>query len=192
MHDDRRDEATRLLTRAARGEGPAGERLTTLLYGELRDLAAGQMRAERQDHTLQPTALVHEVYLRLVDQTSLEWKDRGYLLGVAAREMRRVLVDHARARNAAKRGGRRGRVFLDQLELSHAGRDVELLDLEAALEKLEAHDERLARVVELRFFAGLTVPEVAEIVGVTTRTIEKDWRLARARLSRFLKDGEDA
>ena len=190
MADDEHLHATQLLTRAARGEAHAGKDLTSMLYRQLHDLAAGRMRAERRDHTLQPTALVHEAYLRLVDQSSLEWNDRSYFLKIAAREMRRVLVDHGRARNAAKRGGRRERILLEQLALPGGDQNLELMDLEAALEKLAAHDERLARVVELRFFAGLTVPEVAKVPGLVSRTVEKDWRLARARLSRYLKDGE--
>ncbi len=189
MADDEQFHATQLLTRAARGEAHADKGLTSMLYRQLLDLAVGRMRAERRDHTLQPTALVHEAYLRLVDQSSLEWNDRSYFLKIAAREMRRVLVDHGRARNAAKRGGRRERILLEQLALPSEDQNLELMDLEAALEKLAAHDERLARVVELRFFAGLTVPEVAKVLGLVSRTVEKDWRLARARLYRYLRDG---
>ena len=190
MVDDEQLHATQLLTQAARGEAHADKGLTSMLYRQLLDLAVDRMRAERRDHTLQPTALVHEAYLRLIDQSSLEWRDRSYFLRVAAREMRRVLVDHARARNAAKRGGGRERILLDQLALATGGRDLELMDLEEALEKLAAHDERLARVVELRFFTGLTVPEVAKVVGIAPRTVENDWRLARARLHRYLKGEE--
>jgi RNA polymerase sigma factor (TIGR02999 family) len=186
----KQDDATRLLTQAARGEAQADERFTSLLYRQLHDLARGRMRAERRDHTLQPTDLVHEVYLRLSDQSSLERRDRGYFLGVAAREMRRVLVDHARARNAAKRSGRRERILLEEVELPNEDGGLELMDLESALKKLAAYDERLARIVELRFFAGLTVPDVAAVLGLAPRTVEKDWRLARARLYRYLKDDD--
>lgn len=190
MSDHAEPTATKLLTRASRGDAAADQWFTSLLYRELRELAAGRMRGERLDHTLEPTALVHEVYLRLMDRSGLERCDRSYFLAAAAREMRRVLIDHARAKNTERRGGRRERILLDDAELAKPDRGLELMDLESALERLAAHDSRLARVVELRFFAGLTVPEVASVLGLAVRTVEKDWRLARARLHAYLEDAE--
>lgn len=154
-----------------------------LVYGELRRLAASHLRSERVDHTLQPTALVHEAFLRLVGQRSVSWASRAHFYGIAAQMMRRVLVDHARRRLAAKRSP--GTLYLDLGEHVAAAvpdRAPELLSLDRALTELERLDPRQARVVELRFFAGLSVEETAEVAGISTATVKREWRTARAFL----------
>ena len=180
-------DATRLLSPAVRGDEEAANQLIPLVYGRLRALAAGYLRRERPDHTLQPTALVHEAYLRLVDQSKVDWKDRNYFLSLAAREMRRILVDHARTRNRAKRGGGWAKVILEEAVLLAEEQQIDVLDIDAALKTLSALHERQGRVVELRFFGGMTIEAVAETLGVSPETIEKDWRVARAWLHRNLK-----
>ncbi len=175
-------EVTALLKEWAAGDRGALERLMPLVYEELRRLAASQLRAERGSHTLQPTALVHEAYLRLVGQRSVSWANRSHFFGIAAQMMRRVLVDHARKRRADKRTP--GTIFLD-LGTSKTGADdrsPELLAVDDALTELEKLDPRQARVVELRFFAGLSVEETAEVVGISTATVKREWRTARAFL----------
>jgi len=166
---------------------PGGEREQVLMeavYPELKRMAAGLMRRERPGHTLQPTALVHEAYMALVDRTQVDWQSRAHFFGAAANAMRRILVDHARARGAQKRGGDVERVTFDE-GLGHgAARDVALLDLDRALERFATLDPRAARIVELRVFAGLTVPEVAEVLGVSPRTVGNDWAMARMWLAR--------
>jgi RNA polymerase sigma factor (TIGR02999 family) len=153
-----------------------------LVYGELRRLAASYLRRERPDHTLQPTALVNEAYLRLVDQRSVSWANRAHFFGIAAQLMRRILVDHARRRQAAKRAA----VYrVTATAGSPSGdRAPELLALDGALSDLEKLDARQARIVELRFFAGLTVEETAEVTGVSPATVKREWRTARAWLRR--------
>jgi len=164
----------------------------TALYEQLRGLAAACLRQERAGHTLQPTALVHEAWLKLADQTKAEFADRGHYLAVAAMAMRRVLVDHARGKNRVKRGGGAERFMVDSMLLSPdasggaASTEVDVIALDAALERLAALDERQARIVELRFFADMTVPEVAKAIGVSVGTVETDWRMARAWLHREL------
>jgi len=148
------------------------------------------MRRERKDHTLQPTALVNEAYLRLVDGSAVEWENRAHFFGIAARAMRQILIEHARRRSRAKRGGGWQRVTLDGLQITAAS-DVELLDLEEALQQLEKNDERMARVVELRVFGGLKVDEVAHVLGISRRTVHEDWRVARLWLAHQL-DGDNA
>jgi RNA polymerase sigma factor (TIGR02999 family) len=175
-------EVTALLREWAAGDRGALERLMPLVYEELRRLAASQLRAERPNHTLQPTALVHEAYLRLVGGQSVSWAGRAHFFGIASRMMRRVLIDHARKRRAAKRNP--GTIFLD-LGTSGTGatdRAPELLALDAALTELEKLDPRQARVVELRFFAGLSVEETAEVAGISTATVKREWKTARAFL----------
>jgi RNA polymerase sigma factor (TIGR02999 family) len=174
---------------AARAEpGPAAiERLTEALYPELRRLAAALMRRERSGHTLQPTALVGEAFIRLVDQTRIEWHDQAHFLKIAARVMRQVLVDHARRRGAIKRGQPAHRITFDE-DRGHGARiDWKLLDLDAALERLEAIDARAARVAELRLFGGLTVPEAARVLDLSKRTVDSDWAMARLWLARELR-----
>ncbi len=180
---------TRLLGEARRGDPAALERVLPLLYTELHGIAAKHMRGERPDPTLQPTALVHEAFLRLADGAPASFEDRGHFLRTASQVMRRVLVDHARARNAAKRSSAL-RVTLDE---AIAGRDdkiVDMLVLDDALTRLAAAEPRWAQVVELRVFGGLEVPEVAEALGVSAPTVKRDWRFAKAWLAREL--GVDA
>jgi RNA polymerase sigma factor (TIGR02999 family) len=180
------DEVTALLRAWSSGDAAAPDRLLPLVYRQLRHLAASQMRRERANHTLQPTALVHEAYLKLVDQR-LSWKDRGHFYGVAARAMREVLVDHARKRSAGKRSPERRRISIEVAEVASDPRTVDLLALDEALEKLAGLDERQARLVELRLFAGLTVLESAEVLGCSSATASRDYRHAEAWLRRQMR-----
>jgi RNA polymerase sigma factor (TIGR02999 family) len=168
------------------GDAAALDELTLAVYDELRRLARRHMRGERPDHTLDPTALVHEVFLRLVDQNRVEWRNRAHFFAIAARLMRRVLLKHAGRRNAAKRGGGAVKVPLDESVLAGRERGVSALALEEALCRLEEIDSRQARIVELRF-CGLTVEEAAETLELSPSTIHRDWRLAKAWLTRELR-----
>lgn len=168
---------------------PRAEELMDAVYGELRRLARGYLRRERRGHTLEPTALVHEAYLRLVDQKRVDWRGRTHFFAVGARMMRRLLVDHARRHDRKKRGGDWRQVTLGDAAVPLLGGSLgadDLLALAAALDRLAELDERQARVVELRFFAGLKVDEAAEALGVSRRTVEADWTHARAWLRREL------
>ncbi len=168
------------------------EDLLPLVYDELRRLARAYLRRERSDHTLEPTALVHEAYLRLVDQDRLEWQGRSHFFAVGAQMMRRLLVDHARKRGRVKRGGEWQQVTLGHAATPLFGRELdhdELLALDQAIDRLNQLDTRQAQIVELRFFAGLEVAEVAELIGVSKRTIEGNWTHARAWLRRELAAG---
>ena len=169
-------------------EGPdvAGE-VATLLIEELRGIAAGLLARERSGHTLQPTALVNELYLRLLDRKQVTWRDRSHFLSFAARTVRRILVDHARRRRADKRLGDRDRIDLESRLLVALPKKVEILDLDRALVALEVEDPRLARVVELHYFAGFTVSEIAEDLGVGSATVKRAMRSARAFLFHWLK-----
>lgn len=181
-------EVTRLLHAMQGGDAEASEQLVALVYHELHDLASHYMRNEREGHTLQPTALVSEVYLRLVGQQGSPWQGRSHFFGVAAQAMRRILVDHARRRNAAKREGGH-RVTLEDSAIADTGserRALDVLALDAALDKLAVVDARYARVVELRFFAGLEVEEVARLMGTSPATVKRDWTFAKAFLQREL------
>ena len=181
-------EVTALLRDWSGGDRDALERLMPLVYQELRRLAASYLRVERPDHTLQPTALVHEAYLRLVDQRGVSWQNRAHFFGIAAQMMRRILVDHARRRQAAKRDATALRVQAMSAEGEEASvRDPELLALDQALCGLESLDARQARIVELRFFGGLTVEETAEVAGVSPATVKREWRTARAWLAREIR-----
>jgi len=191
MSEDPRSQVTNMLSGLGDEAGsPAkAEELMALVYDELRRLAARFLGGERKDHTLQPTALVHEAYLRLVDQTRVDWRGRTHFIAIGARMMRRLLIDHARRRGSAKRGDGWQRVTLAEPAAGAGGSDLDpsrMLDLHEALERLSAFDERQARVVELRFFGGLTTGEIAEALGVSTRTVEGDWTHARAWLRREL------
>jgi RNA polymerase sigma-70 factor, ECF subfamily len=181
---DNRGTTTRLLERSAQGESTALAGLTAVVYDELRNLAAAYLRRERVDHSLQPTAVVHEAFLKLIDADSLKANDRKHFFALAATMMRRVLVEHARTRNAVKRGGGQHRLSLSGIQASDP--DLEVVALDEALTKLAAFDERQSRIVELRFFGGLTVDEVAESLNISKRTVEGDWTLARAWLHREL------
>ena len=158
------------------------DRMMALVYAELRRLAANYLRRERPDHTLQPTALVHEAFIRLVDQRQIDWSNRAQFMGLAAVMMRRILVNHARDRVADKRGGGVEHVPLTLAGESIGRAELKLLDLHDALDRLSEADERKARIVELKFFAGLTTDEIAETLRISTATVERDWKFARAWL----------
>ncbi len=173
---------TALLRDARSGNRETLDRLLPLVYDELWRIAHVRLLAEPTGHTLNTTALVHEAYLRLVDQTQVEWRDRAHFLAVASMAMRRILVDHARKHRAVKRGGARKRVRLDAVDLSVEERVDLLIDLDDALRRLAEVDERLRRVVECRFFGGMTEEETAEALGVTSRTVRSDWVTAKGLL----------
>jgi RNA polymerase sigma factor (TIGR02999 family) len=170
--------------------GEANARLMPLVYDELRRLAQIYLSRERSDHTLQPTALVHEAYLRLVDQSRVEWQNRAHFLGIAAQMMRRILIDHARMHTSEKRGGHKSRLSLDEASIMPEERAADLVALDDALKALAATDARKSRVVELRFFGGLSVKETAAVLGVHTATVERDWVVAKAWLYREIGRGE--
>jgi RNA polymerase sigma factor (TIGR02999 family) len=182
-------EVTRILRKASDGDDSAVNRLMPLVYDELRALAESYLQRERPDHTLQATALVHEAYVRLIRQEEVEWKSRAHFFAVAAQAIRRILVDHARARQRAKRGGDRQRVRLDEEVALLEGPDLDLLSLDEAMKKLGRLHQRQARIVELRFFGGLSLREVARVLGVSARTVDGDWSMARAWLRRELRAG---
>jgi RNA polymerase sigma-70 factor, ECF subfamily len=178
-----RDDLTALLDAARAGGEDAQDRLVRAVYGELRRMAAGFMRRERTDHTLQPSALAHEAVIRLLDGGALvKAQDRRHLFAAAARAMRQVLVDHARTRGAAKRAGGRGRVPLDDVLAYFEAQHLDVIALHEAIDRLIKRDERQGLVVALRFFAGLSIAEVAEALDVSAATVEGDWRVARAWL----------
>ncbi len=171
---------------AAEGDARALDRLFPLVYRELRERAAGYLRGERPGHTLQPTALAHETYLRLAGRPDFPWQNRAHFMAVAARAMRLILVDHARRRRAAKRGGGDAPLEFDTGVVLAAGATVEFDDLDRALSDLARLSERQARVVELRYFGGLTIEETGEVLGVSPMTVKRDWATARAWLYREL------
>jgi RNA polymerase sigma factor (TIGR02999 family) len=175
---------THLLKEWNAGDAQALERLTPLVYEELRQQATRYLRRERPGHTLQTTALIHEAYLRLVDAKDVQWEGRAHFFAIAANLMRRILVDHARRRGADKRGGSQIRLTLDETVAISDGSDVDLLAIDEALERLAAIDPQQARVVELRFFSGLTVDETAAALAVSPKTVKRDWSVARAWLRR--------
>ena len=185
-------DVTALLEAWSGGDLGARDQLIPLVYAELRRRAAAFLRHERSDHTLQPTALVHETYLRLVNQDRTVWRNRAQFLAVASEMMRRILVDRARARKMVKRSGRWARVTLLEDAARGPGPDVDLLDLNAALEELTTFDPRKARVAELRFFGGLSLEEVGHVLGTSPATTMRDWQAARAWLFRRLKRGPGA
>jgi RNA polymerase sigma factor (TIGR02999 family) len=182
--------ATRLLLAWNAGDRKALDRMLPLVYDELHRLAARYLSRERPDHTLQPTALVHEAYLRLVNQREVDWRNRAQFIGVAAGMMRRILVNHARDRAAAKRGGGAVPVSLSLIESPSGGSDMELIALEGALSRLEQLDPRRSRVVELKFFGGLGNEEIAEVLQVSRATVNRDWTFARAWLYAAIEGGE--
>lgn len=178
-------EITKVLQSWSDGDAQAVELLFPLVYEELRRLARSYLRRERGDHTLQPTALVHEAYLRLIDQT-VEWQNRAHFYGIAAQMMRRVLVNHARERAADKRGAEWRKISLENVENLGANQPLDVLALDEALQSLEKFDARKCRVVEMRFFCGLTEKEIAEVLKVTEKTIRRDWTMAKMWLHREL------
>jgi len=184
-----RTDVTQLLAAWSNGDRSAADQLLPIVYDELHRSAARAMRNEDSGHTLQPTALVNEVYLRLVDQSRAGWQNRAQFFGVAAQMMRRVLVDHARARASDKRGGGQRAVTLDELhDASSQPEEMTILELHDALEKLEALDPDQARIVELRYFTGLNIEETAEALGISPATVKREWAVARAWLRRELSD----
>lgn len=175
-------QVTQLLHSYRQGNREALDSLFPLVYDELKRLASNRLRAERADHTLQPTALVHEAYLRLIDQHSADWGNRAHFFGLAAEMMRRILVNHAVNRNADKRFGNQTRIELDDAINLAQEKEVNLIHLDDVLTELAEFDEFQAKIVELRFFTGLTVEEVAEVLGVSESTVKREWRMAKAWL----------
>ena len=178
---------TVLLRQLSETGGDTREHLAEIIYPELKKIARKQFRSERVGHPLQPTALVHEAYVRMVAGDGHTWQNRAHFFGAAAEIMRRILVDHARARAAQKRGGRSMPISLDDVNVGVDPVDVELLDLDAALSQLETLSRRQAQIVAMRYFAGLSIPDIAEAVGVTARTVDRDLSAARVWLRRRLR-----
>lgn len=189
MKDEGKSEVTQMLQMVSEGKERAADRLLPLVYNELRGIAGTYMRRERSDHTLQPTSLVHEAYVKLVDQDQIDWKGKTHFLAVSANAMRRILVDHARTKMRKKRGGDKKKVGIEVAEWSVLDPQDEdhVLAVDEALEMLETLDERQARIVEMRFFTGMTVKEVAEAMGVSKRTIEAEWTMIKAWLKKEIK-----
>ena len=190
MTSPEQPEITQLLAAWESGDASAAEQLMLVIYDELHRQAARAMRRENEQHTLQPTALVHEAWLRLVDQERAGWKNRAHFFGIAAQMMRRVLVDHARGRLAEKRGGGAQQVTLSDIHGDAGGQneDVDVLALHEALERLAAFDPDQARIVELRYFGGMNIDETATAMGVSPATVKREWAVARAWLRRELGD----
>lgn len=182
-----KSDVTMLLERARAGDSAASEEMLPLVYDELRRLARAYLQGERPNHTLQPTALVHEAYIKLVDWKNADWQSRGHFFSVAAQVMRNILVDHARRRKAEKHGGGMQRIEFDDSPGFAFDADVDLVDLDEALTDLEKLDARHAKIVELRFFAGLTLDATAETLGVSAATISRDWNFVRAWLFKRLQ-----
>jgi RNA polymerase sigma-70 factor, ECF subfamily len=189
--DSARGTITNLLKSDPR-KGPVMERLFPLVYSELRLMARRHLVGERESHTLSPTALIHEAYLKLVDQTWASAEGRGYFFGAASRAMRQILVDHARRRVRSKRGGKEQAIPLEEHHLVMDEFDADLMAVDDALRELEGIEPRVAHVVEYRFFGGLSVEETAEALGISVRTVKRDWTLAKAWLYRKLRGGSDS
>jgi RNA polymerase sigma-70 factor (ECF subfamily) len=183
-------DVTAALAQLRAGDAQAADKLLPLVYEELRRLAARYMRAESEGHTLQPTALVHEAYLRLVNQADARWQNRAHFFAVAARAMRNILVDHARGLRAAKRGGGGHKLPLKEAADVTLERGGYVVALDEALSRLAAFDLQQGRVVELRFFGGLTIEETAEVLGISPKTVQRDWLMARAWLHREVTKGD--
>ena len=177
---------TALLVGYGRGDKEALDKLMPIVYDELRRQAARYLRREQAGHTLQTTALIHEAYVRLVDQHNVQWQNRAHFFGIAAQMMRRILVDHARTKKRAKRGGSDIKVSLADATIPVKERDLDVVALDEALNRLAGIDEQQSRVVELRFFSGLTVEETAEVMGISAATVKRDWSMAKAWLHREL------
>jgi len=186
------DTITQLLVQWSSGDQEAAEQLLPLVYEKLRSIASRQLRLEREDHTLQPTAIVHEAYLHLVQQTGLDWPDRAHFFAFAAHLIRRLLVDHARHRNRAKRGGLSRKVMLREMADLALEKSPDVVALDEALNALEKIDPRKAAVVELKFFGGLTLDEIAAELAISPETVSREWRRARAWLYRALQPGAAA
>ena len=178
------ENVTQLLVDWSSGSKQALDRLVPIVYDELRRQAARYLKRERVGHTLQTTALIHEAYLRLVDQKNVHWQNRAHFFGIAAQLMRQILVDHARTRKRAKRGGSRIRVSLNEATAVATVRDLDIVALDEALARLAEIDPQQSRVVELRYFSGLNVEETAEVLGISPATVKREWRIAKAWLHR--------
>jgi RNA polymerase sigma-70 factor (ECF subfamily) len=187
MENLARDDVTTLLGQLVKGNDAAASKLIPIVYDELRRLAAGYMRRERKDHTLQPTALVHEAYLKLIEQRAVDWQGRAHFFGIAAQIMRRILIDHARGHMRDKRGGGAIPVPLDEALVFSPEQSSELVALDASLERLAKLDPRQSRIVELRFFGGLTVEQTAEMLGISAKTVKREWSMAKAWLHGDMK-----
>lgn len=184
MSEPHPDNVTQLLVSWSQGDQQALKELTPLVYKELRRLAGHYLRRERPDHTLQGTALVHEAYLRLVDQKRVKWQNRAHFFGVAAQMIRRILVDHARGHRAEKRGADAVKLSLDEVLTIPEERNLDLVALDDALSALASLDPQQGRIVELRFFGGLSIEETAEVIGISPATVKRDWAMAKAWLYR--------
>ena len=169
------------------GDRAALDKLIPIVYDELRRQASRYLQRERQGHTLQTTGLVHEAYVRLIDQAGVRWQNRAHFFAIAAEMMRRILVDHARRRGAAKRGGDAVKITLDEALNASTERDLDLIAVDEVLTRLAALDQQQARVVELRFFGGLNVEETSEVLGISERTVKRDWQVAKAWIRRELR-----
>jgi RNA polymerase sigma factor (TIGR02999 family) len=180
-------DVTQLLRNWQVGDQSARDQLLEIVYEELRRQAARYLRRERPDHTLQPTALVHEAYLQLIDQSRVNWENRAHFFGAAARLMRRVLVDHARAHQAEKRGSGEEKLALDEAMAVPQSKDLNILALNDALEELARMDEQQSRIVELRYFGGLSIEETATVTGVSPATVKREWAMAKAWLQTQIK-----
>ena len=189
MHNATRADATQILKEWSEGDKDAPARLMPLIYEELRRRAAEYLRHERPDHTLQATALVHETYLKLIDQNQVDWKTRAHFCGVAAQLMRRVLLEHARAHNAEKRGGKMEKLYLDETRELAQERAPDLIALDDALKSFAGTFPRESDVVEMKFFGGLETKEIAEVLHVSTKTVLRDWNFAKLWLCRELSTG---
>jgi RNA polymerase sigma-70 factor, ECF subfamily len=187
MHESGAD-ITAMLQALATGEPQNADRLMNLIYEDLKRLAASQLRRERDNHTLHPTALVHEAFLRLVNQRTSNWQDRLHFFSIAARVIRRILIDHARERNAMKRGGSDRPIAIVGHDVAAPESPVDLLALDEALQELAELSERQAHIVELRFFGGLTIAEVAKALGIGSRSVDREWQVARAWLFHRLSE----
>jgi RNA polymerase sigma-70 factor (ECF subfamily) len=188
LPDQQAGDLTQLLRRLRSGDEDAAAKVVAAAYGELRRVAARCMKNERPGHTLQPTALVNEAFLRLVGTTGVEWQDRAQFYGVAARLMRQILVDYARKRHAGKRAGGQ-RVTFEEQFIIHEDRVEDVVAMDEVLERLEALDQRQGRIVELRFFGGLSVEEIADVMQISTPTVKREWSSAKAWLHRELTGG---
>lgn len=183
-----KQEVTRLLCRLKSGENEVYDKLYPLIYEELRQLAYRHMRNQYSEHTLSKTELVHEVYLKMIDQTKIDFTDKGHFIGIASRCMRQILIDYARKKNADKRGGNQEALtYIDELFNESTTKVKELLDIDAALNELETLNERLAKVVEMRFFGNMTIEDTAEALSVSKSTVKRDWLKARGWLYKELK-----
>ena len=192
MPEGSAEDLTLLLKRWRQGDRDALERLMPLVYEELRRIARHYLRSERPGHTLESTALVHEAFLRLIDQRNVQWQNRAHFFGIASQMMRRILVDHARKRHAAKRDAVLTRLSMAERVIPAAEREPDLLALDQAIEALAALDADQSRIVELRYFGGLTIEETAEVMGISPATVKREWATARLWLKREIRKGASA